>query len=134
MLNAASHLQRSVKRGWTYNDVGVDQVPASAISLAMSSMEAARLDLGAVSVVVDGKIARVTNIQTGPALSNDQLELYVAAIQDFAGKDAKDKASKKAKILCEDPSGIDRTASGRFTGRVQYHVLEEKGQLSASGS
>ncbi len=97
LLNAASHLQRSVKRGWTYIDCPLDQVPDEAISLAMSAMEAARLDLGAVSVVIDGKTARVTNIQTAPALTDDQLGLYVSAIRDFAGSDATAKPSKKAK-------------------------------------
>ncbi|KKN37508.1 hypothetical protein LCGC14_0762800 [marine sediment metagenome] len=97
LLNAASHLQRSVKRGWTYSNCPVDGVPDEAISVAMAAMEAARLDLGAVSVVVDGKTARVTNIQTAPALTNDQLGLYVAAIRDFAGSDVTAKPSKKAK-------------------------------------
>ncbi len=97
LLNAASHLQRSVKRGWRYTDIGVEKVSAEVISLAMAAMEAARLDLGAVSIVVDGKTARVTNIQTAPALTSDQLALYVAAVRDFAGTDAKAAPSRKAK-------------------------------------
>ena len=97
LLNASSHLQRSVKRGWTYSDIGVDRVPADVVSLAMAAMEAARLDLGAVSIVVDGKNARVTNIQTAPALSDVQLELYVGAVRDFAGQDAEATPSKRAK-------------------------------------
>ncbi|KKM02427.1 hypothetical protein LCGC14_1784520 [marine sediment metagenome] len=97
LISAASHLQRSVKRGWTYSDWPVDRVPDEAISVAMAAMEAARLDLGAVSVVVDGKTVRVTNIQTAPALTNDQLGLYVSAIRDFAGADVTAKLSKKAK-------------------------------------
>ena len=76
LLNAASHLQRSVKRGWAYANVEIDQVPDEAIGLAMAAMEAARLDMGAVSVIVDGKTTRVTNIQTAPALADDQLGLY----------------------------------------------------------
>jgi hypothetical protein len=97
LLNAASHLQRSVKRGWVYADSPLDQVPDIAISLAISAMEAARLDLGAVSIVVDGKTARVTNIQTAPSLTDDQLGLYVAAVRDFAGTDIEAAPSRKAK-------------------------------------
>jgi hypothetical protein len=97
LLNAASHLQRSVKRGWAYENVEVSTVDAEIIALAMSAMEAARLDMGAVSVVADGKTARVTNIQTAPALTPDQLGLYVSAIRDFAGKDVKAAPSRKAK-------------------------------------
>lgn len=97
LLNAASHLQRSVKRGWKYYDLAMDAVPDEAVSLAMSAMEAARLDLGAVSIVVDGKTARVTNIQTAPALTADQLGLYVSAIRDFAGTDVKATPGRKAK-------------------------------------
>ncbi len=97
LLNSASHLQRSVKRGYVYNDLGVADVPDEVLSLAMSAMEAARLDLGAVSVVLDGKTARVTNIQTAPALTDNQLGFYVAAIRDFAGADVVAPVGRKAK-------------------------------------
>lgn len=97
LLNGSAHLQRSVKRGWNYVDTPVDQVPDDALSLAMAAMEAARLDLGAVSVVIDGQTARVTNIQTAPALSDEQLGLYVSAVRDFAGTDVTAAPSKKAK-------------------------------------
>ena len=108
LLSAASHLQRSVKRGWTYSNCPVDGVPDEAISVAMSAMEAARLDLGAVSVIVDGKTARVTNIQTAPALTDDQLGLYVAAIRDFAGSDVSAKPNKKAKSGKTAPRGEEK--------------------------
>ncbi len=108
LLSAASHLQRSVKRGWTYSNCPVDGVPDEAISVAMSAMEAARLDLGAVSVIVDGKTARVTNIQTAPALTDDQLGLYVAAIRDFAGSDVTAKPNKKAKSGKTAPRGEEK--------------------------
>ncbi len=97
LLNGSAHLQRSVKRGWTYVDSPLEQVPDDAISMAMAAMEAARLDLGAVSLIVDGKACRVTNIQTAPALSDDQLGMYVSAIRGFAGADVKAAPSKKAK-------------------------------------
>jgi hypothetical protein len=112
LLNASSHLQRSVKRGWTYSDIGADKVPVDVVSLAMAAMEAARLDLGAVSIVSDGKNARVTNIQAAPALSDAQLELYAAAVRDFAGQDAAGAPSKKAKgektaTKREDNAGVE---------------------------
>ncbi len=108
LLSAASHLQRSVKRGWTYSNCPVDGGPDEAISVAMSAMEAARLDLGAVSVIVDGKTARVTNIQTAPALTDDQLGLYVAAIRDFAGSDVSAKPNRKAKSGKTAPRGEEK--------------------------
>ena len=97
LLNGSTHLQRSVKRGWTYVDSPLEQVPDEAISMSMAAMEAARLDLGAVSIIVDGTTCRVTNIQTAPALTDDQLGMYASAIRGFAGADAKAAPSKKAK-------------------------------------
>jgi len=100
ILSSAHQLKKSVKMGWKYMDWGMDLVPAEVAELAIEAMDAAKLDMGAVSIsYVDG-VPRVLSITTSPALTEDQMSMYAAEIQAFGdtGGQSKDfKAAKEAK-------------------------------------
>ena len=86
--------------GWKWLDWGMELVPAEVAELAISAVDACKLDLGAVSVShVDGA-PRVLSVTSAPALSEEQMVLYVNEIQDFAnagGKTKNPKTKKEAK-------------------------------------
>lgn len=84
MLRGPSQLLRSTNRGWFLEDCPLSTVPAFVTAEAVKAIDASDLDLGVVSLVVDEKVARVTNITTAPALSEKHLSAYVSAIKDFA--------------------------------------------------
>jgi hypothetical protein len=52
--------------------------------------------MGAISIVVDNKVLRVTGIQTAPALTEDQIGLYAVAVRAFAGAEVAKSAGGKA--------------------------------------
>ena len=99
--------------GWEWTDWGMDLVPAEVAGLAIEAMDAANLDMGAVTVShVDG-VARVLSITTSPSINEDQMALYVAEIIRFAtdnGK-TKDLATKKE-------AKKKRLASPELVGRL----------------
>ncbi len=133
LLNGSAHLQRSVKRGWTYVDSPLEQVPDDAISMSIAAMEAAQLDLGAVSTIVDGKTCRVTNIQTAPALTDTQLEVYVSAIRSFAGADVKAAPSKKARSEKTAPREEER-AGVELISRLMRAISDGVSKNAAEGA
>lgn len=98
ILRGPSQLLRSVSKGWTLQDCDLNKVPEHAVMEAITALDAAGLDLGAVSLTVDGKVARVTNITSAPGLSDEHLAIYVAALRDFctakAPKGRKEAAAK----------------------------------------
>lgn len=98
MLRGPSQLLRSTNRGWSLEDCPLSTVPAFVITEAVKALDASGLDLGVVSLVIDEKIARVTNITTAPALSEKHMPAYATAIKDFAAakkpSTAKTAASK----------------------------------------
>ena len=97
LMSSASQLKKSTKMGWKWLDWGMDLVPAEVAALAIEAVDAAKLDMGAVSVShVDG-VPRVLSITTAPALSEEQMALYVGEIQSFIQNDGKTKdlATKK---------------------------------------
>ncbi len=84
LLNSPNHMQRSVTHGWSLEVAELGEVPDHVLAQAINALDASGLDLGAVSVVCDGEVARVTGITSAPGLSEDQMGLYVSAIQEFA--------------------------------------------------
>lgn len=100
MLRGPSQLLKSVSRGWSLEDCPLSTVPKFVIEEAIKAVDAANLDLGVVSLTIDEKVARVTNVTTAPALTEKHLPIYVAAIKDFAmAKKAKAKApAAKAEV------------------------------------
>lgn len=101
MLRGPSQLLRSINRGWSLEDCPLSTVPANVVAEAIKALDASGLDLGVVSLVLDEKIARVTNITTAPALSDKHLSAYVAAIKDFAAAVKKPAKAKEAAAKSE---------------------------------
>lgn len=131
MLIGPAHLQRSVGRGWNLQDVPVGEVPKVAAAEAIKALEAAGLDIGAVSVTVAEESARVTNITSAPALGNAQLKALVAAFKDFTdGKlDEGSKSKKKAAAKSEDVPDGDRAKPeiiARLTRRLRLGKITQQ--------
>lgn len=93
LLRGPSHLQRSVQHGWEMTDIPLEQVPAAVISSAITALDVVGLDMGAVSVILEGDQGIVTNVTTSPALDDAKLTLYAEAVKEFVGN--KNKAEKK---------------------------------------
>lgn len=83
MLRGPSQLLRSINRGWSLEDCPVTTVPKFVLDEAVKALDAAGLDLGVISLVIDEKVARVTNITTAPALNDKHMAAYIPAIKDF---------------------------------------------------
>lgn len=100
LLTSPNHIQKSVSHGWDLKDIEVAKVPAVAFAVALQAVEAVGLDMGAVSVSVDGATARVTAIATAPALSPAQQQAYVDTLNQFinSGSKAKAAAAKAAPV------------------------------------
>jgi hypothetical protein len=97
ILRGPSQLLRSVDRGWSLEDCDLRKVPEHAVIQAIGALDAAGLDLGAVSLTVDGKVARVTNVTSSPALSDEHVPIYAAAISDFCKAKPSSKKNAAAK-------------------------------------
>ncbi len=84
LLTGPNHMQRSVTHGWTLEEVPLGEVQGEALGQAINAIDASGLDMGAATVVVDDGIVRVTGVISAPGLSEEQMGLYVSAIQEFA--------------------------------------------------
>jgi hypothetical protein len=111
MLRGPSQLLRSTNRGWSLEDCPLSTVPAFVVTEAIKAIDASGLDMGVVSLVIDEKVARVTNITTSPALSDKHLAAYVSAIKDFAAAVKKPAKAKTASA----PSEIDQAPQELIT-------------------
>jgi hypothetical protein len=129
MLASGNHMQRSVKRGWKYQDLPVMEVPEQVLAVALDGLDAAGLDLGAVSVIFSEGVGRVTNITTAPALSEEQMAVYVAAIQNFAGAKQDSKTGKPTPTARKraESAGTELMARLRqkLSGGVSQKAAEE---------
>jgi hypothetical protein len=95
-LSSSSQLKKSVTMGWKYHDVPMEEVPPQVASLAVDALEAADLDLGAVSVSLDGDgVARALAITTAPNLSKEQIQRYVDEMSAFTSSQAPRKRERK---------------------------------------
>lgn len=92
LLRGPSQLLRSIGRGWTLENINLKEIPTGIITEAINALDAAGLDLGAISVTYDGSVTRVTNITTAPSISPMIMNTYVSAIEEFMKED---KTSKK---------------------------------------
>ena len=115
LLRGPSQLLRSIGRGWTLEDVNLNEVPAPVVELAIEAIEAAGLDMGAVSVTFDEDVARATNVTTAPAISGDSLNAYVGAIQEFM----KDGAKTKKKTAAKKKEGASPELIARLTRKLR---------------
>lgn len=95
LMSGPAQVQRSLGRGWELKEV--KKVPTKAAQLAIKALDLLGLDLGAVSVEVDGEACRVIGVATAPALDEKQLDIYSSAIKDaFKVKNPETKAPAKA--------------------------------------
>lgn len=104
MLQGPSHLQKSVQYGWELEPVDMGTLPPEVISTAINALDAAGLDMGAVSVVQEENSAVVTNIISAPGLDDAQLQFYTEAIEDFAASKPAEKKDKEATVASDDAS------------------------------
>jgi hypothetical protein len=118
-----SHLQKSVQYGWELEPVDMGTIPAEVISTAINALDAAGLDMGAVSVVQEENSAVVTNIISAPALDDAQLQFYTEAIKDFAGADSSEKKEKAAEEVATDAASNEIIA--RLTRRVRLGKISQ---------
>ena len=97
LVSSASQLKKSVQMGWRWLDWGVDLVPAEVSALAIDAIDAMKLDMGAVTISHVEGVPRALSITTAPALSEEQMALYVSEINAFCENDGKtkDQAAKK---------------------------------------
>jgi len=115
LLRGPSQLLRSIDRGWTLKDINLNQIPEDVIAEAINAIEVAGLDLGAVSLVFDERVARVTNITTAPSIPDSAMPAYVGAIQEFINTGPKSRKKIKAtKIEAPSPELI-----ARFTHKLR---------------
>ncbi len=120
MLQGPNHISRSLRRGWELQDTDPKSLPDEVVSLAVNALDACKLDLGAVSVSFGGGRARVTNITTGPSLSEEHLSLYASAIEDFAGKEITAGSSEGKKV--RSPKGV-KLASSEAIAEVARNLV-----------
>lgn len=98
LLQGPAQMLRSLGRGWSLETV--KEVPAKASAMAIRALDTLGLDLGAVSVEVDGETARVTTVATAPNLEDSQMKIYVSALRKFCS--SKSEAEKKIPDLEAD--------------------------------
>jgi len=123
-MRGPSHLQKSVQHGWELVPTDLDSVPASIIGAAMSALDAAGLDMGAVSVVQEDQSAVVTNIISAPGLDDAQALFYVEAIKDFSKSDSVEKKEKVAGVADVDDASTEIIA--RLPRKVRLGKLSQK--------
>jgi hypothetical protein len=102
-------------------------LPPEVISTAINALDAAGLDMGAVSVVQEENSAVVTNIISAPGLDDAQLAFYTEAIKDFAGSETSEKKGKEAKEASDDASSeiIAKLTRKVRLGKISQAKAEE---------
>jgi len=130
MLASGVHLQRSVRRGWKYQDVDVTRVPDAVLSAAITGLDALGLDLGAVSVIFEEKVGRVTNVTTAPALSEEQLTAYTVALRRFAGTE------QDARVANKGPTAARKkeSAASELVARLRRKISSGVSQVEAEAA
>jgi hypothetical protein len=123
LTRGPSHMQKSVQHGWELVPTDLDAVPADIISAAINALDAAGLDMGAVSVVHEENSAVVTNIISAPGLDDAQLLFYVEAIKDFSKSDASEKKEKVAGVKEEDVASTEILA--KLSRKVRLGKLSQ---------
>jgi hypothetical protein len=127
LMQGPSHLQKSVQYGWELQPVDMGTLPPEVISTAINALDAAGLDMGAVSVVQEENSAVVTNIISAPGLDDAQLAFYTEAIKDFAGSETSEKKGKEAKEASDDASSeiIAKLTRKVRLGKISQAKAEE---------
>lgn len=123
LLRGPSHLQKSVQHGWELQATDLGQVPAAVISTAINALDAAGLDMGAVSVVFEENSAMVTNIISAPGLNEAQLQFYVEAVQDFVAAEPSEKKGAPAGEEGEPTASTDIIA--KLTRKVRLGKISQ---------
>jgi hypothetical protein len=122
LTRGPSHLQRSTQHGWELQDVATGDVPAEVVAAAINALDAADLDLGAVSVVLEENTPVVTNVITAPSLSDAQLTAYADAISEFADETSRVAKKKKKKSVATGAEEGGPTASPELIARLSRKV------------
>ncbi|MCI0565268.1 MAG: hypothetical protein MN733_42930, partial [Nitrososphaera sp.] len=100
-------------------------VPEHAVMEAITALDAAGLDLGAVSLTIDGKVARVTNITSAPGLADEHLSIYAAALREFCtAKTPKGKREAAAKNEESVPPELLARLSRKVRGLSKAQIEE----------
>jgi len=125
LIRGPGQLLRSVGRGWVMEDIDLGLTPKAVITEAINAVEAAGLDLGAVSVTFDENVPRVTNITSAPAISATMMPSYVEALEEFMkdGPKAR-KVTKKTTVKSASPELI-----ARFTRKLREADAEKIEEL-----
>lgn len=123
LMRGPSHLQKSVQYGWELSPVDLGAVPAPVISAAINALDAAELDMGAVSVVFEENTAVVTNIISAPGLDDAQLAFYTEAVKEFAGSENSEKKEKGAPETANDASS---EIIAKLTRKVRLGKISQK--------
>ena len=83
LLTGPSHIQRSVNHGWSYQPFPVVDVTGPMAHAAIAALDALQLDLGAVSIVLDGDLCTVTGVTSAPTLTDERVKIYASEIKEF---------------------------------------------------
>lgn len=111
LMSGPAQVQRSLGRGWALEEF--KKIPPKAAQLAIKALDLLGLDLGAVSVEVDGEACRVTGVATAPGLDEKQLDIYSSAIKDafkVKAPEPKPKA-KAAAVSVEEEAPVELLAA-----------------------
>jgi hypothetical protein len=123
LMRGPSHLQKSVQYGWELEPVDLGVLPPEVISTAINALDAAGLDMGAVSVVYEENSAVVTNIISAPGLDDAQLAFYTESIKDFAASKA---AVKKGKQAAEAADSASTEIIAKLTRKVRLGKISQE--------
>lgn len=130
LLGGPSHLQRSTAHGWELTSVDLKTVPKEVVAAAITAVEVAGLDMGAVNVIFYEDQPLVTSITTAPGLSEEQTKSYVAALKDFskASNSSKKKEEKPAAAAAAvaDEEKASPEILARITRRIRHGKISAK--------
>jgi hypothetical protein len=119
LVSSASQLKKSVQMGWSWQDWGMDLVPAEVAGLAIEALDAVRLDMGAVTISHVENTPRVLSITTAPALDEEQMSLYVSEVSAFVESNGKTKSVEEKKAARKR-----RLASPELVARLYRRVRD----------
>lgn len=127
LMDGPSHLQKSVQYGWEMEPCDMGTIPPAVISTAINALDAAGLDMGAVSVVCEENSAVVTNVISAPGLDEAQLQFYTEAIKDFSKVEAPEKKEKTAVAATNEASAeiLAKLTRKVRLGRISQSKAEE---------
>lgn len=127
LLRGPSHLQKSTQHGWEMVVADLDEVPPAAISMAITALEEAGLDMGAVTVVMEEGSPVVSNVISAPGLDEGGMKQYSQAIKEFAASNPSGPAAKKKEEKAQDGEEIaPHELLAKITRRVRMKKISKR--------